>query len=431
MSAILVIGAGAAGLAAARELTGAGKSVCILEARDRIGGRIHSLVHSGLSVPIELGAEFVHGMPLETMQLLSKHLIAPVEVGEEQLFLDEQGKIIDTGIFNSTLELVLSAIPRPDQSPDMSFAEWLAGKDFSHDSKGIAMAYVEGFNAADANEIGIYALLKSADAADRISGHRQFRLAKPYSNIVQALLNECNQDLLELQFNAVVESLTWSENDVQCKLTNGTLIAANQVIVTLPLPVLQQDKVKFIPALEEKKTCLDQLAMGHAQRLIFSFKTLFWESISVDNINLAQLNFIDAEDGPFRTWWTLFPVRAPILVGWNSGPDVTFDKNKDELTQVAIAKLATIFNIPKDKILDEITSLHYHDWSADPFALGAYSYSKKGGADAPKVLAQPIKNTLYFAGEATDFEGNSGFAHGAIASGIRAAKEVLSAGKLL
>ncbi len=425
MSVVLVIGAGAAGLAAARELTSAGRSVLLLEARDRIGGRILTHHDSRLGIPVELGAEFVHGLPPQILEILSLNQIAPVEVSDEQLYLDQNGKVIDSTSFNSQLEDVMKALPRPESSQDQSFAQWLRGQNFSRNEKRIATAYVEGFNAADGEKIGIHALVKSADAAERISGERQFRLTRPYQKVPQTLLNECDPDLLELQLNAVVEEIVWSNGSVRCRLADGTVLESTQAILTLPLSLLQSDAVKFSPPLDSKKACLDQLAMGHSQRLVFGFKTVFWESIVIDGKSLGQLNFIDADDGPFRTWWTLHPLRAPILVGWNAGPDVIKNASKDDLTAIAISKLASIFSISVSAIEQEIVACHYHDWSADPYAQGVYSYSMKDGTDAPRQLAQPILNTLFFAGEATDFEGNSGYVHGAIASGIRAAREIL------
>lgn len=426
MKAVLVIGAGAAGLAAARELTRAGRSVLVLEARDRIGGRILSHHDSSLGLSVELGAEFVHGLPPQILEILARNHIAPVEVSDEQLYLDQNGKVIESASFNSQLAEVMKALPRPESSQDESFAGWLRGQNFSRNEKRIATAYVEGFNAADAEKIGIHALVKSADAAELIAGERQFRLTRPYQKVPQTLLNECNQDLLELQLNAVVEEVIWSQDSVRCRLSDGTILESAQAIVTLPLSLLQSNAVKFSPPLESKKTCLDQLTMGHSQRLVFVFKTVFWESIVLDGKSLAQLNFIDADDGPFRTWWTLHPLRAPVLVGWNAGPDVIENATKDDLAAIAIAKLSTVFSISVSAIEEEILACHYHDWSADPFALGVYSYTMKGGTDAARGLSESIQNTLFFAGEATDFEGNSGYVHGAIASGIRAAGEILS-----
>ncbi len=426
MKAVLVIGAGVAGLAAARELTRAGRSVLLVEARDRIGGRILTHHDSRLGIPVELGAEFVHGLPPQILEILSNDHVVPVEVSDEQLYLDQNGRVIDSDSFNSKLADVMKALPRPEFSQDQSFAEWLRGQSFSRNEKRIATAYVEGFNAADAEKIGVHALVKSADAAEKISGERQFRLTRPYQKVPQTLLNECDQELLELQMNAVVEEVIWSQGSVRCRLADGTILESEQVIVTLPLSLLQSDAVKFTPPLKSKKACLDQLAMGHSQRLVFGFKTVFWESITVDGKSLAQLNFIDADDGPFRTWWTLHPLRVPILVGWNAGPDVIENATLDDLSAIAIAKLSSIFGVSVSAIEEELVACHYHDWSADPYAQGVYSYSMKGGTEAPRQLSEPIENTLFFAGEATDFEGNSGYVHGAIASGIRAAQDVLT-----
>lgn len=429
MSFVLVIGAGAAGLSAARELTQAGVHVIVLEARERIGGRIYSKQDSHLGHPIELGAEFVHGMPPALLKILEAQHIAPVEVPDVQLYLDGDRKLIDTELFNSMLEEVMNALPRPEQSADQSFARWLQGKDFSSQAKRIATAYVEGFNAADGEKIGIHALVKSADAAEQIHGERQFRLTRPYREVPQALLNGCDSEFLTLQLNAEVVEIEWSRGRVLCRLSEGSVIEAAQAIVTLPLPLLQNETVRFKPRLDEKKVCLAQLAMGHTQRLVVVCKALFWEAISIDGKSLEQLNFIDDDDGPFRTWWTLYPVRAPILVGWNSGPDVIAGASTEEISAVAFARLASIFGISLEEVRSNVLAVHYHDWSADPFAGGAYSYSLAGGSEAPQKLSEPLQDTLFFAGEATDGEGNSGYLHGAIASGIRAARQILQSAR--
>jgi monoamine oxidase len=425
MRSVIVIGAGAAGLAAARELTRAGHKVIVLEARDRIGGRIYSQQSSLLEHPIELGAEFVHGMPPVLFDILEAQHIAPVEVPDVQIYLDGNRKLIDTSAFNRMLEEVMSALHRPEHSQDESFARWLQGRQFSSQAKRIATAYVEGFNAADGDRIGIHALVKSADAAQKIHGERQFRLTRPYREVPQALLNDCKPELLTLQLNAEVSEIRWSCGSVRCQLSEGSIIEAAQAIVTLPLPLLQNEVVRFEPRLEEKSACLAQLAMGHTQRLVMVCSSLFWESISLDGKSLEQLNFIDDDDGPFRTWWTLYPIRAPILVGWNSGPDVIPGASREEISAIAFERLASIFGMEVEAVKAHVLAVHYHDWSADPYARGAYSYSLAGGADAPRKLSEPIQDTLFFAGEATDGEGNSGYLHGAIASGIRAARQVL------
>ncbi|MBS2004077.1 MAG: FAD-dependent oxidoreductase [Cyanobacteria bacterium SZAS LIN-5] len=425
MSFVLVIGAGVAGLAAARELTGAGRKVLLLEARDRVGGRILSHHDANVALPIELGAEFVHGMPPAVMELLDRHQILPVEVPDEQLYLDSRRALIDTERFNQMLESVLEAMPEPEAAADQSFARWLKNTQFSSQARRIATAYVEGFNAADGEKIGVHALVGSAQAAAKIQGNRQFRLTQPYRLLAQALLNECDQELLELQLNAVVSEITWSPGKVLCRLSEGALIECEQVLITLPLAVLQNDAVKFSPPLNEKHGCLAKLAMGHTQRLVVVCRSLFWESVSIDGKSLKQLNFIDDDEGPFRTWWTPYPIRAPIIVGWNSGPDVIKSASQAELSEIALHRLAAIFGMSLDDVKEQVIAVHYHDWSADPFSRGAYSYSLAGGADAPRQLASPVEKTLYFAGEATDFEGNSGYVHGAIASGIRAAQEIL------
>lgn len=424
MDRVVIIGAGVAGLAAARELTNAGRAVVIVEARDRIGGRVYSTEDNRCLVPVELGAEFVHGLSPDSWTVLTSHKIPAVEVSFDHIYIENQ-KVVPPEKFAKSFEKVMNGLPRPGHSDDQSFADYV-GK-FPKKTAKIATSYVEGFNAADAGKISVHSLSQGNEAAEEIHGDRQFRLAGSYSSLPQAILNECVSDLLELQLNAVVESVAWSRKLISCCLAGGETIQGTEAIVTLPLSLLQQNIVKFSPPLSEKSWALSSLVMGQVQRFVFNFGSPFWEEISLDDKSLAQMNFIHSDKGPFRTWWSLHPLRAPVLVGWNAGTDFVFEQTADELAQLALNSLASMLRLSTETLASHLVSYHYHDWSVDPFSLGAYSYIAVGGLDAPRQLAQPLQETLFFAGEATNYEGHGGTVHGAIATGRRAAQEIMSA----
>jgi len=129
----------------------------------------------------------------------------------------------------------------------------------------------------------------------------------------------------------------------------------------------------------------------------------------------------------FPTWWTQLPMRVPLLVGWSGGPaaERLADKSEDEILSAALGALCRMLGTTESFLRERLAASYVADWHADPFARGAYSYVPVGGLDAMKQLAQPVENTLFFAGEATHHEGQSGTVSAALATGYRAAREVI------
>jgi monoamine oxidase len=185
--------------------------------------------------------------------------------------------------------------------------------------------------------------------------------------------------------------------------------------------------VQFVPELPQtKQNAIDHLIMGNVVKISLRFRSRFWEGLEVvlgdRKENFFDLGFIYYPDVPFPTWWTHLPVRGPVLVGWAGGAQTR--RVRGDLVAQACDSLARIFNTSVKKISDELEASYTHDWHADPFARGAYSYVPVNGLESQRVLGEPVEETLFFAGEAMSI-GHIGTVHGAIMSGELAAEEML------
>jgi monoamine oxidase len=197
--------------------------------------------------------------------------------------------------------------------------------------------------------------------------------------------------------------------------------------------VLQQPStapgaVRFTPALTAKRAPLEGLSSGPVIKLQLLFASAFWETLHDGRYRDA--GFFHAPEAEFPTFWTAAPARAPLLVAWAGGPRaerLAAGAAAGDIVHKALASLELLFGKELD-IAAELRAWYYHDWQQDPFARGAYSYLTVGAHDARAALAQPLDDTLFFAGEATEEEG--GTVAGALQSGTRAAHEVLAAGSL-
>ncbi len=432
---VVVIGAGVAGLTAARLLAEAGLRVLILEARDRIGGRVWT-GHFPNCEPVELGAEFILGHPRATFDLVRSANLEVREFGGQQ-WIQADGKLRRSADFFARIKSILDKMD--GSGPDRSFASFLnscAGED---EAKLWGLEYIEGFQGALAERISVQSLVRSRKAEKEVEGQRPFRLADGYESLLKVLKDALPPNLVGIRLNTVVHVVRWTEHEVrvQAQTSGGTVeFSAPRAIVTLPLGVMQAAQnapgaVRFEPALEEKASALLLLFMGQTIRISLNFKQRWWEQVAASGAEpdaLRDMSIVFSHQDWFPTWWT-HGTSAPILTGWAasrrgerlSGKSDLFIKDK------AVESLASIFEFSRPALESMLQSWHVHDWQSDPYARGSYSYVGVGGEGAQAELAASVAGTLFFAGEATNTEGHHGTVHGAIATGERAAREVLSA----
>ncbi len=430
---VIVVGAGAAGLAALRELDRAGCSVLCLEARDRIGGRIHTF-HDPLSpLPIELGAEFVHGRPPEIWDIVhDAHLIA-YDCADHSLHI-KRGKVQSDPDPWSLIAQVMTDMQRAaDTGLDESFAAFLAGSSYPEDAKRLSVSYVEGFNAARKEIVGIASLAQDAKAGDATDADRAFRLASGYQSVPLQLLAGVKNGQSKLRLNAIVDGIQWHTGSVAVHVCGAGTVHARRAIITVPLGVLQAEPgvtaaIRFDPELRKIVGAARILRFGQVFRVVLRFREAFWEA----DQQFADAGFLLSDEALFPTWWTTLAVRAPVLTGWSAGPhaDALAGKSQSEIVSQAIASLARILSRTAGELNHLLQAAYFHDWCADPFARGAYTYVPVAALPMRAKLAEPVHGTLFFAGEATEQNGHSATVHGAIAAGIRAAQQVLELRRL-
>jgi monoamine oxidase len=407
---VVIIGAGAAGLAAAQDLMAAGLHVCCVEARDRIGGRILTLYDAATPLPIELGAEFVHGKPAEIVELARAAGLHIYETGGRPISLMPGGEDMDEDGSRVLEDLSNSATEENDET----FQSFLDRSHYSPGEKHAAAAFVEGFNAARREMIGTAALAQDQRAGDTIEGDSAFRIHEGYGALIQALTRG-----VEVRLNSVVEAVAWKPGSATVRLSAAGSVHARHVVITVPLGVLQAGAIRFDPEPTTTLAAARALRFGDAIRVTFLFESAFWD----DSPLTANAGFLFSDAPVFPVWWTGAPAEMHAITGWTAGPkaDALIGLSMDEVISRA---RDTLVHLLKPAVLPAHRSW-FHDWYGDPFSRGAYSYVPARALPARRTLAEPVEHTLYFAGEATDLIGYGGTVHGAIASGRRAARQIV------
>jgi monoamine oxidase len=422
---VLVIGAGMAGLTAARALAEAGRSVTVLEAGNRVGGRIYT-IREGDEV-IELGAEFIHGTPPELWSLVE-------EAGLDTYELDGPDLSFEDGRLQSSAEEKEEEDERTDildglesrTGPDISFADYIATLDLPEEARRSAIGYVEGFNAADHRIIGVASLGVQQAAEEEIDGNRLFRIRDGYDRLPQYLAARVEAAGGRILLNSPVERVEWCAGRVVVQTNSGTAHQAQQAVIALPLGVLEQRTVEFEPvpeALQQSR----RLCMGNVRRFTLLFREKFWAGAALAQ-SPGDFSFLFAFDAMPPVWWTPLPVESRTLTGWIGGPrcEALANLTAEQLGDLACKTLAPIFSLTAEAIRAQLVACYSHDWQHDALACGAYSYVPAGALDTCAKMTQPADSTLFFAGEHTDITGHWGTVHAAIRSGLRAARQVLT-----
>jgi monoamine oxidase len=434
---VVIVGAGCAGLAAGRALAAAGARTVIVEARERVGGRIftqHATSAAG-PVAVELGAEFIHGLPRSSWSIVEEAKLGAYELAGSSLIWSD-GKLAEPGAeFGHTHGVLCEMIEWLSREPagrDLSFADYLKTRGIDGPAAAQATRFVEGFNAADHHRIGIAALAKQQRAEDLIDADRLFRVHAGYAALPGFLADQFARAGGELLLGAPVSRIGWQRGSVAVSAgvdASRRELRARRALITVPLGVLHAGSVEFAPAPAAILEHAQRLAMGEAARIVIIFREAFWQDAAIP---ADELSFLFAPAEALPTWWTPMPNTAPAITAWTGGPKAAALRrlaaaDRGAALELCLATLSKIFEVPHAQLAGLVTSWHYHDWHHDRFARGAYSYVPSGALDAPERMTRPVEDTLYFAGEHTDVTGHWGTVHAALDTGLRGAAQILAA----
>lgn len=421
---ILVVGAGISGLGAAKDLHDSGYEVTVLEARNRIGGRIYT--DRSLGFPLERGANWIHSNKLDSNRLMSlkeelglKTNITVLSPMGFKLF-DKDGKALTLSEedfekieFRIGLIAYIASYIKPSATLEdgINFLKRMGLLSFAPNAVLQAIIQsVELGSAEDEENIPIGALVSEYEYMENAGDDEE--VFGGFDQFTSHLSKN-----LDIKLNSPVSKITYSSDGVEV-FTNDKTYTPDVVVVTVPLGVLQKNLIEFVPDLpEKKKEAINNISWGSVNKVIFKFPYNFWGD--VENF------FIEREDRhAFTTWLSNeVMVNEPVIYSFFSGE---FSRNMEKETDDYIIEEAMkSLRVAYGDDIPEPEAYLITRWGMEPYILGSYSAPGHNQDDLKlrTELANPIQNKIFFAGEATSVL-EYGFTHGALNTGLREAAKI-------
>ena len=406
---VIIVGAGISGLSAADYLIDIGKDILVLEARDRVGGRIWS--HSWNGITIEEGANWIHtsdGNPLT--EFAEKHGFTTYETPLNSMVVYLDGREINNDDYNYVVNQFWSHIlakqfKGKDESLAKTVSDFKINRSFSFDKK-IVLNYLA--NSEISNEYGTDMENLSRD---------YFDISKGYGDGELVLLDGLQQmtdvlkDGINVKLNHIVTKIAYHDDTVIVS-TGEKQFYSKKALVTVPLGVLKSGDIEFVPPLpKNKQNAISELGMGLLQKHWLLFNEVFWDDdviwiLPINNQNWECMNYTHT--------------GKPVLLCFSMGK---YAKYQESLPDSNITSdIMSVLRKTYGKNIPNPLDVHFTKWASDKFSYGAYSYTSVGNtAETYNQISTPINDLIYFAGEHTDKDYPATI-HGAYLSGLRAAQ---------
>jgi len=413
MERIIIAGGGVAGLFAARELSRHAYDVTILEATDRLGGRIHTIRDSLFSRPVEKGVEFIHGnLPL-TIQLLKEAGIQYTPV-EGNMIRIENGEWKSQGDFTLGWDELMRKMNtvRLDMTMDEFLKENFSDEKYN-DLRTSVLRFANGFDLADTSRASVLSLREEWMGEE----DKQYRIPGGFDQLTNFLEKECLRSGCVIYKSTPVTEIKWEKNNVKVITSDRKVYEASKGIVTASLGSLQSGRsIIFQPDIDNYFQAAKKTGFGTVVKVMMEFKDAFWEK-EKKGIGFLFTNEI------VPTWWTQSPSSYALLTGWAGGPQAWALENKDDeaILGLALRSLSNVFKKTVDVLNQMLTASTVVNWKNDLYSNGAYSYDTVESVEAKKLLNTPIGQTIFFAGEAF-YEGSS---PGTVEAALVSAKNVV------
>ena len=412
---VIVVGAGAAGLTLTKCLAEAGYTVCLLEAGDIAGGRIATISEQGFSTPVETGAEFIHGKLPLTFKLLKEAGITYETVEGDMIGV--QNGVWQKDEHDENWDKFMKELNH--LKTDTTVLEFLNAH-FSEKRyillRQAVQRFAEGFDLADISKASMLSVKKEWKDIEK----KQYRIKGGYTQLINFLLDRCRLKNAVISFNTCVNKIIHEKDDVTVYTSDNKSFTGKKVIITVSIGVLQSGTIQFQPLLTDHGVAIQSLGFGSVIKFLLEFKTDFWKEFEDD------IGFL-LTDEEIPTWWTQMPTESNILTGWLGGPKAAekiFEQD-EALLQSALQSLSAIFRIPPAMLREELVHHKIINWQTLQHIKGGYSYNTPGTEQAIKILATPIDETIFFAGEALGGGDSQGTVESAIQSGYDTAARLM------
>lgn len=419
---VIIVGAGISGVYAAQLLKERGWKVTVLEASSRVGGRILSN-ESFAGIPLELGAEEIHGRKSLFYDLVAYHAPEKLlpEPGESYYWLENQLRTEQFLLENSDLQGAGQTLFQINDSfgsypgTDMSVLQYLTDFPLEDRFIEIANAIIANEYGTSLNRLGMFAL-KEAEA-QYSSGLEGYFLKE---GSVWDVFSLAFKEVIDgVQLNQVVNNIDATGEQVIVSTQGGQSFSADRVLLTVPITILQDGLINILPALPADKTAaIDSISMGNGLKVLLRFSSPFWkpDTGSIIGGTVVPEYWVSTQGKQ-----TTAHVLTAFVMGEKA--ESLAGLSDQQIQEAILNELQAMY--PEETVTSNCIGVLVKNWADEPFIKGAYSFPNPESAGQREILARPEHGKIFFAGEATNFNGHLATVHGAMESSYRACKEIL------